>query len=180
MYDLKGSKQNRENKSSQIDPNICRKDLNFDKEIGQLDITETKRFIDNIKYDTEFFEDLNIMDYSLLLLRLEFTNETYKNYEMFVNSPDYENYRRYIFVSKSKKLVVYVLMIIDYLQVYHFFKFLENNIKVHIIERPENYDEISCVDPVTYSKRFYKYMNKIKGERDKLLTADSKEDLTIQ
>lgn len=180
MYDLKGSKQNRENRSLTIDPNICRKDLNFDKEIGHLDLIDKSRFIDNIKYDTEFFEDLNIMDYSLLLLRLEFNNDTYKHYERFVNSSDYENYRRYIFPSKSKKLVVYVLMIIDYLQVYHFFKFLENNIKVHIIERPENDDDISCVDPVTYANRFNKYMNRITGEKDMLSTVRSKDDLTIQ
>ena len=144
----------------------CRKDLNFDKEIGHLDIEERTKFIESIKQDSEFFEDLNIMDYSLLVLRLEFNNTTYKQYEEFLKSSDYQHYKRYIYPSKQDKMIVYTLIIIDYLQIYHFIKYLENNIKVHLIERPENKDDISCVDPSKYANRFYQYMKEI-TEREK-------------
>lgn len=101
------------------------------------------------------------MDYSLLVLRYEFNDSTYPAFENFIKSSEYENYKRYIYPSKSNKMIVYSLMIIDFLQIFHFMKFLENNIKVHLIERPENSDDISCVNPSKYAKRFYRYLSKI-------------------
>jgi len=172
IYDLKGSKANREVKESIDNPKAVRKDLNFDKEIKHLEIEERNKFIESIKNDSEFFEDLNIMDYSLLVIKLELNDSNINDFISFKNSLDFPNYKRHIYQDTSNRNIVYILMIIDYLQIYSFFKFLVNNFKVHILERPPNNDDISCVEPNTYANRFYKYISKITLDRSSILNKD--------
>ena len=49
----------------------------------------------------------------------------------------------------------YIISIIDYFQIFNFFKYVESSIKNNLHKK----NTISCVDPVTYSERFIKYIH---------------------
>jgi hypothetical protein len=55
--------------------------------------------------------------------------------------------------------IVYLVSIIDYFQVYNFFKYLETNFKFFVSSK--NKLGISCVPPHIYLDRFIKYINMI-------------------
>lgn len=57
--------------------------------------------------------------------------------------------------------VAYIIAIIDFFQLYNFFKYLETNIKYYIKNRPEKLTAISCVPSGIYCKRFIDYVAKI-------------------
>lgn len=140
---------------------LARKDLNFFNDEKYLLIEHSEAFIESTTKDAEFFEDLNLMDYSLLLLKLEFTDENIHEYLKFKDSRDFTFYDRHIFFSKIHPNIAYVCVIIDYLQDYNFKKQMENNIKNFITERPQNNNMISCVPADVYAKRFIEFIKKI-------------------
>ena len=179
IYDLKGSKYKREiifkTERSERSKSIIRKDLNFNKEIGKINLENREGFIKNIINDAEFFEDLNLMDYSLLFIKLKF-NEEYdiESLENFKNAKDYCYYKKYLYFPNDKDhSEAYLVMIIDYLQVFTYMKYLENNIKNFITERPTNSDDISCVAPDVYCKRFINYMKSITNPLTRGLSSNS-------
>jgi hypothetical protein len=57
--------------------------------------------------------------------------------------------------------MVYLIAIIDYFQLYNFFKYLETNIKYYIKNRPDKVTAISCVPSNIYCERFISYVSKI-------------------
>lgn len=147
--------------------------------------------------DAYFLTDMGVMDYSLFVVKIylpqniinkifeDSFNENRINTKKdeFLNSPvnytsnlnssdenmirDLKHYSKYMFRSLSND-VVYIISIIDYLQLYNFYKFIETNYKYYIKSRPENIEEISCVKPEVYCERFISYINKITEPRFKL------------
>lgn len=107
-YDLKGSTMNREvnmNKSKKFSIESyfeVKKDVNFNKEIENMCLTNKKKFLDTIKNDAYFFEDLKIMDYSLFIFQIKYTDDV-----IFKLKDDnlFSNYSKYFFESDSNMLV---------------------------------------------------------------------------
>jgi hypothetical protein len=169
-YDLKGSLHNRETyitEENMHDPNLARKDLNFLKEEKILELKNRKEFLENATKDAEFFEDLNLMDYSLLLLKLEFNDLNYKEFLKFKETREYQYYKRHIYFSSRDSKIAYICVIIDYLQDFSKVKKLENLIKNNVTERPSKNDLISCVPADIYSKRFIEFMQQITQQENK-------------
>lgn len=79
---------------------------------------------------------------------------------IFTNISELEHYKKYLFRSLNDK-IVYIIAIIDYLQIYNFYKYLETNVKYFIKNRPGKVEEISCVPPEIYCSRFIEYVKKI-------------------
>jgi 1-phosphatidylinositol-4-phosphate 5-kinase len=158
---LKGSLQGRETEITQWnmnDPYLARKDVNFMNEEKILKIIDKNKFLENITKDAEFFEDFNLMDYSLLLIKLDFKEESISEFIKFKESRDYEFYSRHIYHSKQDSNIFYVCFIIDFFQEYNLRKKMENNFKNLIIERQGKSDLISCVPSDVYSSRFIEYL----------------------
>ena len=63
------------------------------------------------------------------------------------------NYRQYLFPSLTQG-TAYIIAIIDYFQIFNFFKYMESRLKNNFHKK----NTISCVDPVTYSERFINYI----------------------
>ncbi len=59
-----------------------------------------------------------------------------------------------------KENIVYIISIIDYLQVYNFYKYLETNLKYYMRFK-DDLRAISCVPPDIYYDRFVEFINKI-------------------
>eukprot|EP00347_Sterkiella_histriomuscorum_P009160 403342290 len=66
------------------------------------------------------------------------------------------NGNRHMQISKCGKFI-YHIAIIDYLQEFNFAKICESRFKEYILNR--DYQEISCIDPIPYHKRFFKFMS---------------------
>lgn len=126
-----------------------------------MKIENKKLFVNIATCDAEFFEDLNLMDYSLLLLKLEFDEDMYTEFLNFKKTKDYTYYERHIYFSTENPRIAFLVVIIDYLQDFSFFKLMENNIKNFITERPSDANMISCVPSDIYSKRFIEFIQKI-------------------
>ena len=62
-------------------------------------------------------------------------------------------YKQYLFPSLMPG-VAYICAIIDYFQMFNFYKYVESGLKTKFGQKK---DKVSCVDPKTYSKRFIKY-----------------------
>ena len=201
-YDLKGSTQNRKLQfdSTKTDESTM-KDLNFNEiEYGiMMSKSHIKRLRKEAKSDSEFLRKLELMDYSLFLVKLTLSkkeaeeifgksivqkqeeafseymkddnnNEEEINENLNLNDLpratineggqnfDIKHYKQYLFPSLTTG-TAYLLSIIDYFQMFNFYKYVESGIKTKITK--EGKDAVSCVDPDTYSKRFIKYVNKM-------------------
>ena len=66
-------------------------------------------------------------------------------------------YKQYLFPSLNPGSA-YILAIIDYFQIFNFYKYVESGLKTKFGFKK---DKVSCVDPKTYSKRFIKYFEKL-------------------
>ena len=64
-------------------------------------------------------------------------------------------YKPYLYPSINQG-IAYIISIIDYLQLFNFFKFIESEMKTKFIKNGKQI--ISCVDPKTYSDRFINYI----------------------
>ena len=198
-YDLKGSSFKRKSAFDieKIDIKTM-KDNNFDE-------IEHKIFLSNesseklrqiCKKDSEFLRDMELMDYSLFLIKISLTkkemmdifgneiinnqnaasnkiliddeeeknntiNDTIenmkRNYSVMGEGKmhDIKYYKPYLYPSLSQG-TAYILSIIDYLQLFNFFKYLEMELKTRF--KKDGKKIISCVDPTTYSDRFINYI----------------------
>lgn len=79
---------------------------------------------------------------------------------LIIQNNEVNLYRKYMFRSLNPG-IVYIISIIDYLQLYNFSKYLETNIKFYIKSRPANIEEISSVPPDVYCARFINYVKNI-------------------
>ena len=187
-FDLKGSTYKRKANFQMENSNNVMKDLDFiefEKSI-MMSKQSIKRLRDMTELDSNFLRQSELMDYSLFLVKLtlqkeeeedlfgediherhnedfkQFIKEKNKNYKRHWRYVSYrglgkvhdvEHYRQYLFPSLNHG-TAYIISIIDYFQIFNFFKYMESSIKNNLHEK----NTISCVDPVTYSKRFIKYI----------------------
>jgi hypothetical protein len=87
---------------------------------------------------------------------------------------DIEHYKQYLFPSLSQG-TAYIISIIDYFQIFNFFKYIESNIKTGFFNKKKKMNSISCVDPKTYSERFIRYINNLTDFKT-LLSNEIKEE----
>ena len=71
---------------------------------------------------------------------------------------DIKSCRKFMYRSLNPE-IVYLVSIIDYFQVYNFFKYMETNFKFFTNSK-DKYG-ISCVPPHIYLDRFIRYINRI-------------------
>ena len=213
-YDLKGSTQNRVSEFDMEKTGIdTMKDLNFNEFEKGIFISSDniKIFRSLIKNDSIFLRRMELMDYSLFLVKLTlskeeandlfgeemqqiqekefndmmvgssikpsltFTNSlsisdkgfSYSNIKIQErkisikeNGKQFNNakyYKQYVYPSLVPGQA-YILAIIDYFQMFNFYKYVESTLKTRFGKEKE---KISCVDPKTYSKRFINYFNSL-------------------
>ena len=122
--------------------------LNFTKD--QIDMLNNQ-----IEQDVNILRELYVMDYSLLLIIVNFPKESDPDYEIILNNlfGDFRCKRR-IFKSQNQKYI-YIMGIIDYLQKFNSAKFLENKYKTILYGDEIRY--VSAVDPTIYSERMFDF-----------------------
>ena len=213
-YDLKGSTANRRiNFDMDKSDSSTMKDLNFnDYEHGiMLSRDNIKKFRKMTKNDSSFLRKLELMDYSVFLVKLTLTKneqidifgegirkkqnqdfndllvneslkasiKTDKGNEGITNDGQDNNskevretnnsirgegkiynikhYKQYLYPSLIPGNA-YILSIIDYFQIFNFYKYVESGLKTKFSKNAEG---VSCVDPKTYSNRFINYFIKL-------------------
>ena len=202
-YDLKGSSFTREVQlgEGEKEKDIVFKDINFNNKEGALILNHENcnKLINIVTKDAEFLNKLEIMDYSLLVVKLKlnddeltslFDSEFKKNNKLELdviiaelkegkqeikpdllfreeydpnkvtfNKKNTENLKKFIFPSLYDN-EVYLISIIDYLQLFTLKKQLELQYKKMKAEEIE----ISSVNPLKYKNRFIEYVHKITDE----------------
>jgi len=104
--------------------------------------------------DVALLRDLNVMDYSLLLIIVHFPKFDDPQYEEIINLFGDRRCCRRIFKSENKKYL-YIMGIIDYLQKFNVAKFLENKYKSLLYGDEIIY--VSAVNPSIYSDRMFEF-----------------------
>ena len=87
---------------------------------------------------------------------------------------DIEHYKQYLFPSLTQG-TAYIISIIDYFQIFNFFKYMESSIKTGFFNKKNKMNSISCVEPKTYSERFIRYINNLTDFKT-LLSDEIKEE----
>ena len=164
MFDLKGSSVQRKTKNvqkwkkdqvlkdmdyqwlTQVEPKL----INFSNE----DIQEIKK---NMENDVNFLRRLSLMDYSLLFIIVDYPNKIDPDYKQIVGLLDDPKYKGHVYESFTKEFI-YIIGIIDYLQIYNFRKNMETFVKGIYFGKEKNM--ISCVEPNYYGERFQDFMKK--------------------
>lgn len=132
------------------------KDLNFLESEDIFIILKQKDkdfFIENLTKDAYFLKQHNIMDYSLLFVIAE---------DSGLGEVSTKNSYRYWRTMKSCiefKEEKWSFAIIDYLQEFNKFKYLESRYKELLNYKHSYY--VSCINPKTYAERFINFMNSI-------------------
>ena len=187
-FDLKGSTYKRKSNFQMENDNNVMEDLDFIEFEKSIIMSKQsiKRLREITEIDSNFLRRNGLMDYSLFLVKLTLQKEEeedifgenirerqeqdFKQYKIEKNKKnkkhlryisyrglgkfhDIQNYRQYLFPSLNNG-TAYIISIIDYFQIFNFFKYMESSIKNNLHKR----NTISCVDPVTYSERFIKYI----------------------
>lgn len=142
-YDLKGSTMNREiiipeaKKNTSDEYFEVRKDVNFTKELKSMNLADQPKFIETIQRDVLFFEDMGIMDYSLFVYQIQYTqselnclheNEIFKFYSKHFYEAKQVGDANTTNNAEGIK-IGYIIMIIDYLQKYTLNKKFEQGFK---------------------------------------------------
>jgi len=194
-FDLKGSSFKRKSffDIDKIDEKTM-KDNNFDEIEHRIFLSKesSDKLRKICKKDSEFLRDMELMDYSLFLIKITLPKEeaidifgkniikdqmrasdkilisednksnkkvgdVKRNYSVTGEGKmhDIEYYKPYLYPSINIGSA-YILSIIDYLQIFNFFKYLESELKTRF--RKDGKKIISCVDPQTYSDRFINYI----------------------
>ena len=160
-FDLKGSTFNRESK---INSKLSYKDLDFIKKEKKIFIGKetAKTLYDIIKRDVNFLKNLKIMDYSLLVYKID-----HYNFLKDLNSEEEKKEKIILFAKEKFKIIpsikeegiFYHIAIIDYMQIYSFRKSLEKvskkffNLNINL--------DTSSQDPNKYAERFLLFMKDI-------------------
>ena len=209
-YDLKGSTANRKsNFDMDKSDSSTMKDLNFNEYEHGIMISRDniKKFRKITKSDSSFLCRLELMDYSVFLVKLtlskneqidifgegirkkqdndfndlllkeslkpsimtdagnEILNKDYQDNNLKICDAikglgklyNTKHYKQYLYPSLIPGNA-YILAIIDYFQMFNFYKYVESGLKTKFAKDAEG---VSCVDPKTYSKRFIKYFIKL-------------------
>ena len=214
-FDLKGSSLNREEKIGEYGTNVM-KDTDFKNYEKVLYINENNanKLINIVTKDANFFSDLGVMDYSLLILKVSLyndevtdlfgklhrrqsereyktmlgMNEKNENDESKDNNENEEMINEYhdekidntkirykknkikplrkYFFPHLKGDGLYIISIIDFLQLYNFQKNLETKLKLLKYRVPE--EAISSMPPNEYKDRFIENVKKITNTKQYL------------
>lgn len=105
--------------------------------------------------DLQKLRDLSLMDYSLLVIIVNFPKEHEEEYQTIIDILADPNYSKRIFISNNKKYI-YCMGIIDYLQKFNLSKFFENKYKSIVYGNEIKY--VSAVDPTIYSNRMLEFL----------------------
>ena len=155
---FEGSKKNLRNLKKKNEEVFNYKDVNFLESDDIFIIMSQKDkdfFIENLTKDAYFLKEHNIMDYSLLFTIAEESfppqtasqkKNTYKSWRAVKSCPEF-------------KQESWSFAIIDYLQEFNKFKFLESRYKELLNYKNSYY--VSCINPKTYAERFINFMNSI-------------------
>jgi hypothetical protein len=103
-----------------------------------------------LETDLKMLREVEVMDYSLLLIIVHFPKQNDPEYENIINLMGDKRYLSRIFKSKNMKYI-YILGIIDYLQKFNVAKFFENKYKSLVYGNQIKF--VSAVDPMIYSDR---------------------------
>ena len=103
-----------------------------------------------LENDLKMLRDVEVMDYSLLLIIVHFPKPNDPEYENIINLMADKRYLSRIFKSKNMKYI-YIMGIIDYLQKFNAAKFFENKYKSLVYGNQIKF--VSAVDPMIYSDR---------------------------
>ena len=155
---MKGSTFDRYTKHiERVDRFKALKDLDFmwmtnvENELIQFSEEDKNIIKETLKDDLTMLREVNIMDYSLLLLIIHYPEEYDSEYNNILNIMKEERYSKRVFKSKNGKYL-YCIGIIDYLQKFNMSKFLENKYK-RIFISGEKSKGVSAVDPIMYADR---------------------------
>lgn len=157
LFDLKGSRVNRQSLSSpvrglsQVNSKEVLKDLDFKQILGSVPLsTEYYRYLHaQLRNDTEELRRLNLMDYSLLVAVCK-SGAREVGDSRFVHRE---------ILARDGELVCYV-GVIDYLQKYTLRKKVETSKNAVVAPRTPS-DFHSCVHPLLYSRRFCNFLLEI-------------------
>ena len=158
IYDLKGSTFQRESLlKKQLKENMVLKDIDFLKLEKRLyiDAKRKEALLDTLKRDSLFFKSNGIIDYSLLIIKINCNR-----IDDYFQTPTVDGL--WSLDSTKEKGVKYQIGIIDYLQPYNYKKILEKYSK-KLLKARINLDT-SAQDPIIYSNRFCKFLEKILEE----------------
>jgi len=122
----------------------------------QFTETDKEKLNKVLNSDLSLLRELNLMDYSLLLIIISFPEPNDSEYNNIIKDIHNEKMVKRIFVSKNSKYI-YCLGIIDYLQSFNMSKFLENKYKKLIFG--EKIKDVSAVDPLMYATRMLNFAN---------------------
>ncbi|KYQ89435.1 putative phosphatidylinositol phosphate kinase [Tieghemostelium lacteum] len=176
-YDLKGSLQGRETLDRATNSNTTLKDMDFRNDKKRIQIQQSQLLIEQLKKDSNFLSQLNIMDYSLLIgihknninINTSTSNSSNIDSNLIIQNegnsqsvPSLDHISKLFELdgsvySKSKE-EIYYLGVIDILVEYTFSKKLAHFIKTIRYGKEQ---EISTVSPNEYAIRFQKFMESI-------------------
>ena len=173
MFDLKGSTIGRKTKDVQNwKKDQVLKDLDYEwltkieRKLINFKEDDIKEIKNNLTKDINFYKNLGLMDYSLLFIIIDFPNKIDPDYNQIVGLLDDPKYRGHVYKSNDKKFL-YIIGIIDYLQIFNCKKRLENFFKGIYYGKEKNM--ISAVESHYYGDRFFNFMAEkvfIVGEKD--------------
>lgn len=171
IYDLKGSTFERESlKKKNIKQGSILKDIDFLKIEKKIYIEEKYKLdvIETLKKDSIFFKDNGIIDYSLLVIKINLQTDQNDCEYLYPFMPLRDNTSKvdglWSLNSTKDPNVKYHIGIIDYLQLYNYKKILEKYTK-KLIKANINLDT-SAQSPHIYSDRFCKFIEKILSNND--------------
>ncbi|CAK85945.1 unnamed protein product (macronuclear) [Paramecium tetraurelia] len=153
-YDLKGSTYGRYTIDN--DPTVARKDLNFleDKEKNmRLNINKNKSmlFFNQLEKDCKFFEDNDIIDYSLLLgLHAKGNKQLDNESSVYSENPQLDNFSKMVTVDNQYTLHIGIIDILTNFSTKKKLEFLSKR----VIYGPT----ISAIPPRDYAERFLKFL----------------------
>ena len=165
-YDLKGSTFDREVLKNKPDAELNKatlKDLDFLKLERKIFIEDKlrKRLHNILQKDSEFFKNHELIDYSLIVFKIDKRRYFDDLESEGMNSADFFLNKRELYSLKSvaEEGYFYHIGVIDYLQPYNLQKYFEKNLKKIIkVDKDLN---TSSQDPKTYQTRFEKFINEI-------------------
>jgi hypothetical protein len=162
MFDLKGSKVQRKTKDVQKwRRDQVLKDLDFqwltkvERKLINFKEDDIKQIKKTLFEDISFYKSLSLMDYSLLLIIIDFPNNIDPDYKQILYLLEDPKYRGHVYKSENENYI-YIIGIIDYLQEYNFKKKMEHCLKGIIYGKEKNM--VSAVEPEYYGKRFNDFM----------------------
>lgn len=144
-FDLKGSTVGRT-----TDPNadfsVARKDLDFNRSGLKIRIknAEKLRLLEQLQSDCEWFQRLEIIDYSLLIGMHRVKQSSFDITKL-----------KNVYISSDQQYL-YFIGVIDVLTLYTTKKKLEN-----LVKSPFLGSDISCVPPKQYAERFLNYLQNV-------------------